>query len=121
MSRSSHAQIRQIIEEHGNFVWRALARSGVRDADLRDATQDVFVVVSRRLDEREGTSSLTTWLYGIALRVAANYRRKAHRYEELTGAPPEMTSVDDPEGTVASEQARERLARVLDELPPDQR
>lgn len=115
--------VRRIFEQHADFVWRALARSGVRDADLRDATQEVFMVVARKLHEREGTSTLTTWLYGIAVRVAANHRRKAHlRREELTDEPPERaTKRDDPENALAREQARERLARILDEIPIDQR
>jgi RNA polymerase sigma-70 factor (ECF subfamily) len=119
--------VRRIFEAHGDFVWRALARSGVRDADLRDATQEVFIVVARKLVERDETSSLTTWLYGIAVRVAANYRRKAHRrHEELTDelpeAPPSSTRRrEDPERAFANEEARLRLARILDELPIDQR
>lgn len=125
MSPSSAPDVRQIFEAHGDFVWRALARSGVRDADLRDATQEVFLVVSRKLAEREGTSSLTTWLYGIAIKVAANYRRKAHRkHEELTDEVPdpvELEAGDDPERALANEQARARLAQILEELPLDQR
>jgi RNA polymerase sigma-70 factor, ECF subfamily len=125
MSSSASLDVRQIVEAHGDFVWRVLARSGVRDADLRDATQEVFIIVSRKLDDRDGTSSVTTWLYGIAIRVAANYRRKAHRRrEELTDHLPETTAANashDPESMLASEQARLRLARILDELPLEQR
>lgn len=123
MASSSYDDVRRIFEEHGDFVWRVLARSGVRDADLRDATQEVFVVVARKLHEREGTSALTTWLYGIAVRVAANHRRKAQRRrEDLTDEPPEPPAEpDDPERALAREQARVRLARILDALPPDQR
>ncbi|MBX3203280.1 MAG: RNA polymerase sigma factor [Labilithrix sp.] len=125
MSPSSAPDVRQIFEAHGDFVWRALARSGVRDADLRDATQEVFLVVSRKVSEREGTSSLSTWLYGIAIKVAANYRRKAHRKrEELTDEVPDPVEGEvhgDPEQALANEQARVRLAQILDELPVDQR
>lgn len=117
--------VRQIFEAHGDFVWRTLARSGVRDGDLRDATQEVFIVVARRLDEREGTSNLTTWLYGIAIRVAANYRRKAHfRHEELTDDLPDRERESDPgnpERAFAHEEARLRLAELLETLPEEQR
>lgn len=125
MSPSSAADVRQIFEAHGDFVWRALARSGGRDADLRDATQEVFIVVARKLADRDETSSLTTWLYGIATKVAANCRRKAHRErEELTdevSAPLESEAHVDPEHALANEHARVRLAQILDELPLDQR
>ena len=122
------SDVRQIFDAHGDFVWRVLARSGVRDADLRDATQEVFIVVARKHDERDGSSSLTTWLYGVALRIAANYRRKAHRrHEELTDAVPELphdasgAHASNPEQALANEEARLRLAAILDELPPEQR
>lgn len=118
--------VRDIFEAHGDLVWRALARSGVRDADLRDATQEVFMVVARRIDEREGTSALTTWLYGIAVRVAANYRRKAHRRrEELTDAPPEHAPFEGehhaPEDALVRARAREQIATILEAIPEDQR
>ncbi|MER2562727.1 MAG: sigma-70 family RNA polymerase sigma factor [Myxococcaceae bacterium] len=47
------------------LVWRTLKRLGVREADLEDVAQEVFVVVHRRLPEFEGRSSIDTWLYGI--------------------------------------------------------
>ena len=61
--------------EHHGFVWRSLARLGVADAVLADATHDVFMVVARRLPEFEARASLKTWLFAICLRVARAKRR----------------------------------------------
>jgi RNA polymerase sigma-70 factor (ECF subfamily) len=49
----------------------------VRDADLLDLTQNVFVIVHRQLAGFEGRSELTTWLYSICRRVARDYLRSA--------------------------------------------
>jgi RNA polymerase sigma-70 factor (ECF subfamily) len=49
----------------------------VRDADLLDLTQNVFVIVHRQLPGFEGRSELTTWLYAICRRVARDYLRSA--------------------------------------------
>jgi RNA polymerase sigma-70 factor (ECF subfamily) len=49
----------------------------VRDADLLDLTQNVFVIVHRQLPGFEGRSELTTWLYSICRRVARDYLRSA--------------------------------------------
>jgi RNA polymerase sigma-70 factor (ECF subfamily) len=41
--------------------------------------QETFVAVERQLPEFEGRSSVETWLYAIAWRVAANYHRRRRR------------------------------------------
>jgi RNA polymerase sigma-70 factor (ECF subfamily) len=51
---------------------------------VEDACQIVFLNAYRRLPQFEGRSSVKTWLCGIALKVAADYRRRASvRREEL--------------------------------------
>ena len=81
-----------VYRQHHKFVWRSLARLGVGDDRLGDAAHDVFMVVARRLDEFEGRSSMKTWLFAIALRVAQSHRRDAARERKrrarLGEAPP---------------------------------
>src|SRR5512142_2005157 len=64
----------RVYEEHFDLVWRALRRHGVRPPELDDAIQEVFVVVHDRLPTFEGRSTLRTWIYGIARRVARDHR-----------------------------------------------
>jgi RNA polymerase sigma-70 factor (ECF subfamily) len=75
--------IRTIYEEHARFVWLSLQRLGVRHADVDDLAHDVFVVAHRRLDSFDGSSRMTTWLFGICMRVAANYRRRRQNSSEI--------------------------------------
>jgi RNA polymerase sigma-70 factor, ECF subfamily len=109
---------------HADFVWRSLARLGVRDEDLADMLQEVFLVVHRRLHTYDGSSKLTSWLFGICLRVAAAYRRRAHRTRErerpLSEAREPAAPADafDPERTLA---ARQQLAAILDAMPLEKR
>lgn len=74
----------EVYRAHFPFVWRSLRRLGVAPANLDDASQEVFLVVHRRLPEFEGRSSLRTWIFGITLRVAAEFRRKAARGPALS-------------------------------------
>ncbi len=68
--------LRKLFESHLSFVWRNLRRLGVPEPQVEDATQDVFLVVHRRSDSwRASLSTIDTWLFGIVLRVARNYRR----------------------------------------------
>jgi RNA polymerase sigma-70 factor, ECF subfamily len=69
----------QIYEDHFAFVWRSLRLLGVPPASVEDVTQDTFDVVLQKLSSFEGRSSIQTWLFAIAQRVAANHRRTARR------------------------------------------
>lgn len=94
----------------------------MRPADLEDVTHDVFLVVGRRLETFEGRSALRTWIYGVALRVASDYRQRAvHRREILGVDLPERTSEPTQDRALDEDRWRRRLARLLDQLPPEQR
>jgi RNA polymerase sigma-70 factor (ECF subfamily) len=78
--RASVRDPRQLFDSHLAFVWRNLRRLGVPELQVEDAAQDVFLVVHRRWDTwSPALSTVETWLFGIALRVARNYRRSQQR------------------------------------------
>lgn len=86
---------RALFAEHAPFVWRVLKRHGVRERDLEDACQEVFVVVHRRLHEFDGRAAMRTWIYGIAVRVALAARRRAHvRREAPEETAPEQVEAE---------------------------
>jgi RNA polymerase sigma-70 factor (ECF subfamily) len=123
---SAEEDLGELYEAHVDFVWKSLARMGVREADRADVAHDVFVVVGRQLSGRRGTSSMRTWLYGICLRVASAYRRRAFRQREHSvGQVPETgeagphsgVEVPSPENALERRRTQEALARALDELP----
>lgn len=112
-----------IYETHVPIVWRTLRRFGVPDAALEDACQDVFVVVHSRLESFEGRSSLKTWLFGIARRVARNYRRGAKSFlagSARLNALTDVMATSSPGNTEQLEQAR-WLEHLLGQLHPDKR
>lgn len=74
---------RQIFVDHAAFVLRIVRRLGVAPADVEDVAQEVFVVVHRRLHTYDGSSTVRTWLFGIASRIVSDHRRRAHRRREL--------------------------------------
>jgi RNA polymerase sigma-70 factor, ECF subfamily len=109
-----------IYGERAEFVWLTLQRLGVRDADLEDLAHDVFLIAHRKLRFYDGTSRVTTWLFGICLRVAANYRRRAHvRLERPMGGVETYEGISDgrePEELLGLREARVRLTAVLNSL-----
>jgi RNA polymerase sigma-70 factor (ECF subfamily) len=65
-----------VYAEHAQTVARWAARLGGPAADVEDITQEVFVVVNRRLADFRGESRLSTWLFAITAKVTANERRR---------------------------------------------
>jgi RNA polymerase sigma-70 factor (ECF subfamily) len=94
-------RIGELFEARGSQVWRMLRRLGVAERDADDVCQDVFLTAYHRVPEFAGLSKLETWLYGICLRTAANYRRRAsHRLEQLEASPPESATSSGPPDTL---------------------
>jgi RNA polymerase sigma-70 factor (ECF subfamily) len=114
--------VAEVFRELAPFVWRALRRLGVAERDVEDVCQEVFMVVHRKLPEFEGRSTVRTWVYGIAVRVASDYRKRGHiRREVMPDEMPENVSSSDPHSDAARRQAREKLDRILDALDEGKR
>jgi RNA polymerase sigma-70 factor, ECF subfamily len=115
-------KIEALFAEHVRFVWRILAAHGIRSADVEDLTQEVFLVAHRRIEEGDEGRSPRSWLYAIAIRIAANHRRLAHvrreRPEEVVAAP---AATIDPDESIDRERLRERLYAALETLEEDKR
>jgi RNA polymerase sigma-70 factor (ECF subfamily) len=114
--------LEQIYERHADFVWRTLRRLGVADAEARDATHDVFLIVHAQLARFEGRSSLNTWLFTICRSVARDFRRRERRgtqvREELDD---EIDLRADVGRAVEHQQQLVELERILGTLSSEQR
>ena len=98
---------------------------GVHEADLPDALQEVLLVVHRRLDSYDSRCRLSTWLFGICLRVASTTRRQRRRKREEAMDPEVQSSVlietNNPERCLLASDAREQLTAALEGLEPEKR
>lgn len=109
----------EIFEQHHDFVWRSLAHLGVPPPVVDDATQDVFMVVHRRLDDFRRDMPMRSWLYGIARRVAYRYRSRAAKDQRVcAAATPEAAA---PDEVVAVQEAAALVTAFLTEQVPAQR
>ncbi len=118
----SQPSLRTVFDEHARYVIRTLRHFGVRESDVEDVAQEVFVAVHRKLPEFEGRSKLRTWLYAICLRVASDHRRRAYVVRErATDSPPVDTGERTGDEADTSFESRAFVQQLLGELDDDKR
>jgi RNA polymerase sigma-70 factor (ECF subfamily) len=114
---ADHARITAIVRTYHDFIWRLLRRLGIPAANVDDATQQVFCVAARRIDEIEPGSE-RSFLFGTALRVASDDRRSArHREQPDAELDRHAAASPDPEALVEKNRRRRLLDEILAAMP----
>jgi RNA polymerase sigma-70 factor (ECF subfamily) len=121
-SRSERdARITAIVRREHDFIWRLLRRLGVPEASVDDATQQVFCVAARRVTDILPGSE-RSFLFGAALRIASDHRRKpASRERPEEEARNEADPAPNPEELADRRQRRQVLDDILEALPMELR
>lgn len=111
------ARLRRMLDEHFDFIWRSLRRFGLGDDRADDATQQVFMVASRKLASIQPGSE-RSFLFGTAMRVASDIRRSAPFRREIAHADVgvDLEGGPRPDELVDQRRARVLLDRVLEEM-----
>jgi RNA polymerase sigma-70 factor (ECF subfamily) len=114
--------LEEVYREHFDFVYRMASRLGGPTVDAEDAAQEVFLIVARKLDTYDGSSLVSTWLYGITLNVVRALRRRS-RLRRLFERDSDV-EVEVPIQSVDRAEVREahRIAySILEKLAPKKR
>jgi len=98
---------RTVYESHFDYVFHSLRRLGVPTRDLEDLLHEVFLAFYRSGYDPE--RPLKPWLFGIAFRIASDWRRRAQNRYELPSEPLDAPSP----GLAADEQVELRERRRL--------
>jgi RNA polymerase sigma-70 factor (ECF subfamily) len=119
---SEKPSLKQLFETNVAFVWRTLGSKGVRAHDIEDAIQEVFLVAHRRMDDWDWSHvSARSWLYGIALKTAANQRRRDGREERAVLAEHATPVVTDPVSSIDRQRMITQVNAALEAMEPDRR
>jgi RNA polymerase sigma-70 factor (ECF subfamily) len=117
-----------VYEQNASFVSRAVRRLGVDEQAADDVTQQVFMIVHRRLPAFSHASAVRTWVFGILLRVVREHRRSVRRknLHALDGARTDPETLPDerqwsPDESTARAEAARLLQRWLHELDDHKR
>jgi RNA polymerase sigma-70 factor, ECF subfamily len=124
--QGDEAAFAEIFERHKRRVYSLCLRLTRIPADAEDLTQDVFLLLFRKISTFRGESAFSTWLHRMAANVAFMHLRKKTR-------PPvsldEGASLDEPvQREIADHDLRLNgcidritLERAIAELPPGYR
>lgn len=129
LKAGDQAAFAQLVEENASKIYGLALRMMGNEADAEDVLQETFLSAFKAIDQFEERSSLSTWLFRIASNAALMRLRRKE---------PELVSVDEPvetddgdlmprqffdfcclpEDYLMRGEAREELARAIEELPP---
>jgi RNA polymerase sigma-70 factor, ECF subfamily len=117
----SDARLIAAVEAHFDLVWRSLRRFGVPEADADDYAQHVFITLSGRLGSVP-EHKVRAFLLSVAVKVAANARRKVKRSREVAADElDELEGGASPEQLLLQKQRRHTLDEGLALLTLEQR
>ena len=115
-----------VYQAHNQSVARWVARLGGPGVDVEDLTQEVFLLVNRRLPEFRQESRLSTWLFSITAKIVANDRRRRRTRRWWTRFAPHsaeraVATTDSPLQELERRERRAQFYQALDALNERQR
>lgn len=118
LSSAQAVRLRAVVDRYFDFAWRSLRRLGVAEANVDDATQQLFLVVASKLDAIDAERE-RSFVFGTAVRIASDYRHRLRRERERSADDVDVARdpLPDPEELLDHKRARELLDRLLEALP----
>jgi RNA polymerase sigma-70 factor, ECF subfamily len=119
----------RLVDETSAHIYRVALQILGDDQDAEDVLQETYIKAFRALPEFEGRSSLTTWLYRIAVNEALMLvrKRKPQAISVEENAPFDAESEGEgmeivdfcclPEGELLSDETRRHLDQAVQNLP----
>lgn len=109
---------RTLVERHQQRAFWIARGMLHNDEDARDVAQEAFVRVHRSLARFDTSLKFTTWLHQIVVNLSIDLIRKRKRRAgvDLDSVGEVEDPREDPDNLVQQE-LKERVARVLEELP----
>lgn len=119
---TGHLTTDELFRQYAGFVARFLTRLGVPSDQLDDAMQEVFLVAHRNGGYRPGLAKPTSYLGNLAIRAAAQHRRRSGAARMRHSEAPLDHMPDQGEDPVQALQVRQdlqRLQQALARLPEE--
>jgi len=113
---------RYLVANHQRLVMHIVGRIVMRQDEVEDICQDVFVKVFKELKRFRGESKLSTWIATIAYNTSISYvRKQKRRGEQLYDEELPLTRKETDESVspfvVEEEEAKRILMKMIEQLP----
>lgn len=118
---AARERVESVLRVHYQFVFRSVRRLGVPASSAEDVTQQVVMVFAQSV-KRVQSGKERSFLFGVAMRLTANYLRKSRASREVAFEDDlTATGGSDPGQELEERRARALLDRALAAMPLDQR
>ena len=124
------AEVARLVDAYSTKIYRLALKMLSNPQDAEDVLQNTFLKAMQALPKFEGRSSLSTWLYRIAVNEALMTIRRAKPEVDITLKNGENEDTDDdllltsftdwcclPEGELMSSEAQNHLDKAIHKLP----
>jgi RNA polymerase sigma-70 factor, ECF subfamily len=111
-----------LFDQFRDPLLRYLVSFGLAIQDSEEIVQEVFLSLFRHLRDGKSRANLRGWLFRVAHNLALKRRARSRRDQDVEGAG--EFAIDpgpSPEDLFASNQTRQRLLRVVEALPEQDR
>lgn len=129
LKRGDRAEFARLVDEYSLHIYRLALRMLANPQEAEDVLQETFLKALRALPNFEGRSSLSTWLYRIAVNEALMLMRK-RKPEVSLSAPDENGNEEEdteemqivdwghlPESELLTNEARRNIDEAIEKLP----
>ncbi len=110
-----------LVDQFETRIYRLAIRYGDSVQDAEDLTQEVFLGIFKNIGGFRGASSLSTWIYRVAVNHCLEYRRKKRLdcvpYEEELGLAA-MSRREDPEQAATMTELSSEVEKAIKQLSP---
>jgi RNA polymerase sigma-70 factor (ECF subfamily) len=111
----------QLLDHYETRVYRLALRYANSVPDAEDLTQEIFIGIHRNIGQFGGRSSLSTWIYRVAVNHCLEYRRRKRPecvpYEEELGLASQSWR-DDPVASTTMNELSSEIDTALEKLSP---
>jgi RNA polymerase sigma-70 factor (ECF subfamily) len=110
-----------LVERHERRVYNLALRMTGREEDARDATQDAFLTVLRKLSSFRGEAAFTTWLHRVTVNACYDLLRKRQRAPLLERGDGGLPAMEPPPAPDPAEDSSLSLdvQQALMQVPED--